>query len=356
MNETNNEDIQVFTCDNCGGNLIFDIKSQTLKCPYCETEVAITDEGDVNEYDFSNVIELETQSKWNKEVEVITCESCGAETVVDKHVTALHCSYCGSSHVLKSKQSAGIKPEGILPFKIEKHQAVEELSKWMKHRWLAPNDLKILYQSDTLQAIYIPYWTYDANTLSTYTARGGRYYYETRVVNGKKEQIQKIRWYPVSGYIHEFFDDVLVNASQHHSDSIMSSVEPFNTDRLEPYRSEYISGYMAERYSLGVKEGFTFAKQKMQRELEAAARREVLHQYDTVSNINLHTRYENVTFKHVLLPIWTATYDYKGKQYQYIINGETGRIHGTYPYSWIKIMFLIALAITAIAFIFIYFK
>ncbi len=156
MNETNNEDIQVFTCDNCGGNLIFDIKSQTLKCPYCETEVAITDEGDVNEYDFSNVIELETQSKWNKEVEVITCESCGAETVVDKHVTALHCSYCGSSHVLKSKQSAGIKPEGILPFKIEKHQAVEELSKWMKHRWLAPNDLKILYQSDKLQAILYP--------------------------------------------------------------------------------------------------------------------------------------------------------------------------------------------------------
>ena len=161
MSEEKQEDIQVFTCENCGGNMVFDIKSQALKCPYCETEVAIDHEGEVHEYDFSNVSTLEEKSNWNEDVEVITCESCGAETVVDKHITALHCSYCGSSHVLKTKQSAGIKPEAILPFKIEKHQAMEELSKWVKYRWLAPNDLKLLYQSDKLQAVYVPYWTYE---------------------------------------------------------------------------------------------------------------------------------------------------------------------------------------------------
>ncbi len=356
MSEEKQEDIQVFTCENCGGNMVFDIKSQALKCPYCETEVAIDHEGEVHEYDFSNVSTLEEKSNWNEDVEVITCESCGAETVVDKHITALHCSYCGSSHVLKTKQSAGIKPEAILPFKIEKHQALEELSKWVKYRWLAPNDLKLLYQSDKLQAVYVPYWTYDANTSSTYTARGGRYYYETREINGKKEQVQKVRWYPVSGQLHQFFDDILVNASHHYSNTIMCGVEPFNTDRVEPYQSEYISGYMAERYSLSVQEGFTFAKQKINRELEEAARLEVLRYYDTVSGIHVQTHYDHVTFKHVLLPIWTTTYDYKGKQYQYIINGETGRIHGTYPYSWVKITILIILGIIAIYFIFVYFN
>lgn len=354
MSEAKHEEIEVFTCENCGGNMVFDIKTQSLKCPYCETQVAIQAEGEVQEYDFSFVKDLEEQSTWNDEVEVISCESCGAETVVDKHVTALHCSYCGSSHVLKTKQSAGIKPEGILPFKLEKHQAMEELAKWMKYRWLAPNDLKLLYQSDKLQAIYVPYWTYDANTFSTYTARGGRYYFETREINGKKEQVQKVRWYPVSGQIHQFFDDVLVNASHNYNDNIMRGVELFNTDRLQPYQSEYISGYMAERYRLGVTEGFTHAKQKMYQELEEAVRQDVLRRFDTVSGINLHTYFDDVKFKHVLLPIWTATYDYKGKQYQYIINGETGQIHGTYPYSWIKISLLIILGLIAIWFIFVY--
>ena len=350
------EEVEVFTCENCGGNMIFDIKSQSLKCPYCETEVKIDNSGDVLEYDFSNVSRLEAQSDWNEEAEVIKCESCGAETVVDRQSTAIHCPYCGSSHVLKTKQSAGIKPEGVLPFKIDKHQAMEEMSRWMKRRWLAPNDLKLLYQSDKLQAVYVPYWTYDAQTYSTYTGQGGRYYYETREVNGKKETIQKIRWYPVNGQLHEFFDDVLVNASAHYSDQIMSGVEPYNTDRIEPYKPEYLSGYLAERYYLGVSEGFSCAKQKMVRELESMAHHEIMCRFDTARNVVVRTQYQNVTFKHVLLPIWCANYDYKGKNYQYIINGETGRVHGTYPYSLVKITILIILGALALYLFFVYFN
>ena len=354
MSSKLSNEIEVYVCENCGANMVFDIKSQSLKCPYCESEVAIDQSGEVKEYDFSYVSKLETQSDWNQEVEVIACESCGAETVVEKQVTALHCSYCGSSHVLKTKQSAGIKPEGVLPFKIDKYQAMDEMERWMKQRWLAPNDLKSLYQSDKLQAVYIPYWTYDVKTYSTYTGRGGRYYYETREVNGKKQTIQKVRWYPVSGQLNEFFDDVLVNASAYYSDAIMSGVEPYNTDRVQPYKTEYLSGYLAERYHLGVKEGFTIAKQKIESELENQARNEVLRRFDTVSGILVHTHYQDVTFKHVLLPIWCATYDYKGKAYQYIINGETGRIHGTYPYSWVKITILVILGAIIVYFLFLY--
>lgn len=354
MSDQNTKDVEVYLCENCGGNLVFDIQSQSLKCPYCETVVQIDQSGEVKEYDFSHVFKLEEQSEWNADVEVIRCESCGAETVVDKHVTALHCSYCGSSHVLKTKQSAGIKPEGVLPFKIDKHQAMDEMGKWMKRRWLAPNDLKLLYQSDKLQAVYIPYWTYDARVYCTYTGRGGRYYYETREVNGKKETIQKIRWYPVSGHLNEFFDDVLVNASAHYSDHIMSGVEPYNTDRVQPYKAEYLSGYLAERYQLGVKEGFRTAQHKIEHELENQAHNEILRRFDTASGICIHSQYDDVTFKHVLLPIWSAKYDYKGKEYQYIINGETGRIHGTYPYSWVKITFLVILSAIVIGFFFLY--
>ncbi|MDE5978001.1 MAG: hypothetical protein K2G70_06010 [Turicibacter sp.] len=356
MSKESQEEIKIFTCENCGANMVFDIKSQALKCPYCNTEKELIAEGKVQEYDFSTIRPSSEKASWSHDVEIMSCKNCGAEIVIDSHTTALHCSYCGSSNILKTKQSAGIKPEAILPFKIEKQQAMEELSKWMKYRWLAPNNLKNLYQSDKLQGIYIPYWTYDAMTSSRYRAYGGRYHYEMREINGKKERIQKVHWHPVSGHLHHFFDDVLINASHHYTDTLMNKVEPFNTDRLIPYRSEYLSGYMAEHYSLGVQEGFSMAKHKMEHTLEETARFEILQHYDTVRDIRLQTCYDQMTFKHVLLPIWTANYQYNGKDYRYIINGETGRIHGTYPYSWVKITLLTLLGMILIYFIFIYFN
>ena len=233
---------------------------------------------------------------------------------------------------------------------------MEELSRWVNHRWLAPNDLKLLYQSEKLQAVYVPYWTYDAKTNSTYTGLGGRYYYETREVNGKKETIQKVRWYPVSGHLYKFFDDILVNASTHYSDHIMSGVEPYNTERVQPYKTEYLSGYLAERYAIGVKEGFFSAKEKMNRQLNQMAQQEIMQRFDTTKNVVVRTQYQDVTFKHVLLPVWCANYDYKGKNYQYIINGETGRIHGTYPYSWVKITILLILGALVLYIFFVYFN
>ncbi|MGL4337221.1 MAG: hypothetical protein ACRCST_10040 [Turicibacter sp.] len=347
MNEQN--EVEVFNCESCGGAMTFDVKTQALKCPYCESERVIEDARPVKEYDFSEVSSMEEKSSWNDEVEVIECESCGGQTVVERHQTAAFCSYCGSSHILKSKQNAGIKPEGILPFKIDQHQAHDVMEKWFKQRWLAPNNLKVLYQSEKLQGIYVPYWTYDAQTHGVYNGQGGRYYRVTQEVNDKKQTVTKVRWYNVHGSVSHFFDDVLVNGSEHFNNSVMAGVEPFNTiDRLELYKPEYLAGYQAERYSHGVKECFNVAKGKMQQQLEEDARAEVLMHYDTARGITVRSHFNHVKFKHVLLPVYSAQYDYKGKKYKFVINGETGRIDGTYPYSWVKIMLVVMFGILVV--------
>ncbi|MFA9399275.1 MAG: hypothetical protein ACERKV_13555 [Clostridiaceae bacterium] len=353
MGEQNNEHVenesQVYMCSNCGGNMEFDIKIQKLKCPYCGNEEEIYDSNkEIKEYSFDDVLKQEENSTWNEEVTVVKCENCGAETVADKNSTAVICSYCGSSHVLESKIAAGIKPEGIIPFKKDKNDARLLFEKWIKSRWLAPNALKHLYQSDKMMSIYVPYWTYDTETYNTYTAQGGKHYYVTVERDGKKQTVQKTRWYPVSGRFSHFFDDVLVNGSKNFNDNIMLKIEPFNTSQVEPYRPEYISGFTAERYSRGVKDGFEIAKGKMEDVLVNEVSSIVRRRYDVVSGINVNTSYSDVTYKHVLFPVWTARYDFNGKEYRYIINAQTGRVSGTSPISPVKVSILVIIIIAII--------
>ena len=342
----------VYICESCGGKMEYDIKSKMLKCPYCDTSIEIEDDGEVKEYSFDDVCDVDTASTWDNEVEVVKCESCGAETVVSKEVTAISCAYCGSSHVLSSKQTAGIKPEGVLPFLIDRNKAEEISKKWFTRRWLAPNDLKVLYQSERLQPVYVPYWTYDADTSSRYRGQGGENYTVTVERDGEEVTETRTRWYSVSGHIDRFFDDVLVNASNNYNEGLMNSIEPFNTKELKSYKPEYMSGYSAERYSKDVKGCFDTAKNKMQTIIKEDARKQILRSYDEAQVTSVSTNYRNVTYKHVLLPIWSTYYSYKNKKYQYIINGQTGEIKGQTPYSWVKITILIILAI--IVFIIIY--
>lgn len=345
-------DAEVYICKNCGGNMVFDIKSQSLKCPYCDEEVEIKDSREIREFDFNRVHELENNTDWNNTTEVVKCESCGGETVIERHQSAAICSFCGSSKILKSKQLSGIKPEAIIPFKIDKYGATEVLERWMKKRWLSPNNLKHLYQSEKMTSMYVPYWTYDAYAYSRYTGRGGQYYYVTEQVDGKSVRVRKTRWYSVNGSVNSNFDDIQVNASRNFDENLIRVIEPFNTNQLQPFRTEFISGYVAERYSKGVKDCFSIAKYKMEQVLEDKARNDILRRYDVASDIRLYTNFKNVTYKHVLLPIWTAHYDYAGKKYKYIINGQTGKVHGKYPLSALKIILLIILVIVVLALVF----
>ncbi len=348
-------DVDVYLCPTCGGNMVFDISSQKLKCPYCNNEMDILEgNAKVKEYDFYAALSNEENSTWNNEVEVLKCDVCGAEMVVSKEQTAISCSYCNSSHVLKSKQSAGIRPEGVIPFKIDRYKASELYNSWVKRRWIAPNDLKNLHQTDKLKAIYIPYWTYDANTYSTYSGQGGEHYYVTVERDGKKVQERRTRWHHVSGRINRFFDDVLVNASNNYDQSLINTIEPFYTEAMEPYKPQFLSGYMAERYVKNVVNCFEEAKGKMHDSIVNEARSEILVRYDEARSIHVNTDYSNICYKHVLLPIWTAQYDYKGEKYVYIINGQTGEIQGKYPYSIYKIISIIVIAIIIIAAVFYY--
>jgi hypothetical protein len=64
---------------------------------------------------------------------------------------------------------------------------------------------------------------------------------------------------------------------------------------------------------------------------------------------SMQARYSDVTFKHVLLPVWLASYRWRNKAYQVVVNGRTGAVSGERPYSAIKIAIAVILALIVAA-------
>lgn len=326
-----------YKCPNCGGNLEYNPKNENMKCPYCEYEEVIEISNEVQEYDFSEYKRREEKGNWTKGVELIHCDSCGAETVVSDDHLVVKCSFCGSANILVSKSKSGIAPEAVVTFTIDKHKAIDNLNSWIKGKGLAPKELKHLYSTDKLSAVYVPYWTFDTRASSSYTGKGGNVYYKT--VNGKSER--RVRWYSVSGNVEKNYDDFLVNASKNYNSRLLSKIEPFNTKEAKVYDPKFLSGCLAEKYSIDMVTSFETAKSKMHSELSAMADGEILSRYDQSSDLRVSSRFNDITYKHILLPVWSASFMFKGKNYTYLVNGQTGEVSGEYPKDPLKIALIV---------------
>ena len=183
---------------------------------------------------------------------------------------------------------------------------------------------------------------------------GGVVYYERQVyyavIDGRRvrqvRSVPRVRWTPVSGHLRLYFDDVLIGASKTLPRSIIDHLEPWDLDQLAPYSEAYLSGFHSELYQVTVDQGFMQAKNIMDRQIDHAVRRDIGGDQQRVSHVN--TQHEETTFKHLLLPVWSAAFKYHGKTYRYVVNGRSGKIHGERPYSFIKILFAVVILVTII--------
>jgi DNA-directed RNA polymerase subunit RPC12/RpoP len=346
------QDINHYPCPGCGGNMVFDPVTQVLSCPYCDSKQEIEKENRaIIEYDFETA-EHSAPTDWGRDKKIIKCKNCGGEVVLDSVETANSCSFCGSSYIVKNDESAGIVPESLIPFKISKKKALEGFTNWIKKRHFAPNALKTNYRNEKMTGVYIPNWTYDSDTYSNYTAEAGHYYYVTEhyTENGqtKTRQVRKVRWSFTRGSYSNFFNDVLINASKQIDEGLMNRIEPFHLNELIPYDPRFLSGFVAERYSVGLREGWQKAKSSIDSDIRGAIRAQI--HADEIRNLRVNTTYSDIKFKHILLPAWISAYTYKDKVYRYLVNGQTGEVQGHAPVSPFKVALLI-LFIAALCFL-----
>jgi predicted RNA-binding Zn-ribbon protein involved in translation (DUF1610 family) len=365
--EGSTEHAQKFPCPSCGSQMSFDAAQGTLSCAYCgHTMTVPTTAAEIREYDLEAALKQATaapqETGYGGDKRSIKCKSCGAVNTVDATVVSTECPFCGSNQVVPQEQVAQVvKPESLLPFQVDQAKAVALFRQWLGSGFFRPTPVKKIAQDAQarIHGVYLPFWTFDAYTSSWWEAEAGHYYYTTETFwasddKGQKvqrtRQVQQVRWEPASGHLQLFLDDVLVPATSNVEAGMIESIYPFDTKALVPYKPEFLAGWGAEAYTVDLKAGWQLGQGIMQQQVNGACAGQVPG--DTYRNLKVNTAFSNMTYKHVLFPVWIASYRFNDKVYHFLVNGQTGEVRGQAPISWIRVILVIIVILIVLALIF----
>jgi len=349
-----------FTCPSCGAPQKFSPATGTLTCEFCATQTSIdTDTHSIEEYDLARAIAELSTKKPQEITKNVSCKKCGGNFTLTPYSFSSSCPFCGTPAIIDFIRE--ITPKALIPFLITQKEALRHFKQWVGSRWFAPNAFKKYLDGDQkLTGYYLPYWTYDSDTVSPYNGLRGDVYYvtvtKTVIENGRQRQVRvqeaRIKWTPVAGTVYVSFDDITVGASKTISRAILESLEPWDTTTLVPFDEKYLSGFEAEEYTIGLDNGFEYAKAKMSSKIKYNIKQDIGGDQQQITS--MHTQHNNVTYKNILLPVWTASFTWKDKTYNYAINAQNGKIVGERPYSYVKIIFavlVVAICIGGLAYV-----
>ena len=321
-----------YPCPNCGGSLSFDPASQKLQCKYCNStytqeevqKIFAEQEGakdqpisfsDTQDYSESEISSMHAYS----------CTSCGAEVYADENTAVTICPYCGSPTVLK-QQFIAKKPQYVLPFQIDKPQALEALKSFYKKKPFLPKAFSDQNQIEKVQGVYVPFWlcgaTMDVNALYDATRSHTWERGDDRIT--ETEHYRLVRRGSVS------FENVPIDASSKMPDTYMDALEPFDSSKLMPFNFSYMLGYMADSYDVSSTDAQPHIDERMINSTSAALRNTAVG-YDSVITVSEHARRSNATAVYAFLPVWLLSTKYHNKDYLFAVNGQSGKTVGSLP-------------------------
>lgn len=332
-----------YPCPNCGAILSYQPGEHVLTCAFCGT-VSELPQADaqaqaeaVREQDFAAALREGAAHAAMEVTQTVRCDACGAQVDFDPNQHAAVCPFCATPLVADPSPDRHIRPQALLPFAIPEREAQARIRRWLSGLWFAPNGLKRFARTGaSLGGVYTPYWTFDARTETAYSGqRGDTYFVTVRGPDGKPRQQARIRWRPVSGRVRRGFDDVLVLGATSLPKDDADALAPWDLQALQPYARDYLAGFRAETYSVPLQDGYAEARRRMDDQIRSDVRAAIGGDQQRIGRLD--TRISDVTFKHVLLPVWIGAYKYGGRSWRVLINGRTGAVRGARPYSWIKI-------------------
>ncbi|MEO0344202.1 MAG: primosomal protein N' (replication factor Y) - superfamily II helicase [Pseudomonadota bacterium] len=351
------DDLNRFPCSTCGSDLRYAPGTDLLKCDHCGAEEVIVGHRPFSipamaELDYRRAIQDGLSDFETDKVRTFSCENCGAHVEFDPAMHAAECPFCATPVVSGTGEERLIKPRAVLPFELDERSAREAMAKWLGSLWFAPNGLaEYARKGRKMDGIYVPYWTFDAETKTQYRGQRGTVYYVTQripvMVNGKRtmqtRKVPKVRWARVSGRVARFFDDVLVLASKSLPTSYTKALAPWDLSSLEPFQPAFLAGFRAEAYTITLEDGFGEAEAIMNRMIERDVKFDIGGDRQRITALN--TQVGTLTFKHILLPIWVAAYKYRGQTYRFVVNAQSGSVKGERPYSAFKIAVAVGLGL-----------
>ena len=353
-------ELMEYKCPCCGGGIAFDSGIQKMKCPYCDTEFEMET---LQSFDNELRTDGDEDLTWNKAtnaqwmegeldgLKAYGCQSCGAEIVADETLGASMCPYCDSPIVMKAQFAGDLKPDYVIPFKLDKKAATDKLKEHLSNKKLLPKIFKDQNHIDEVKGVYVPFWLFDAdaNARIRYRATKVRHWSDSQYMYKETSYYAVMRGGNIS------FNTIPVDGSSKMADDLMESIEPFNFQEAVPFQSAYLAGYLADRYDVDSDASIGRANDRVKKSTEAAFARTV-EGYSTVIPETTNIRLSNGKVRYALYPVWILNTTWKGEKYTFAMNGQTGKFVGNLPADkslavkyFFKTLGILGVAFTAIA-------
>lgn len=316
--------VKQYKCLNCNAGLEFDPPSQLWKCHYCFSEFSKEKLDTVQK-------EEELSSRDMPDLDSYHCQNCGAELITDNTTSATSCLYCKSPTVIKSRFSGRFKPRFVIPFRLTKAQAEELYRNWIKKHLFAPTEFKSQEEIQKITGIYAPFWLFDCKSHGYLEGQG------TKVNHWRQGDYRytQTKYYRVARSGTADYNKIPVDASKKLDDTLMHLIEPYNYNDLTDFSMQYMSGFMAEKYDVESNEAQAVMKRRVEGYTESRLR-ETVNGYSSFSAATQSVNLSNVEDNYTLMPIYLLVNKYKGKEHIFIVNGQTGKVVGDAPISFLK--------------------
>lgn len=302
----------VFKCVNCGGNVVYSPEKHKMYCPYCESE------------------ESQELQKGNGEMSI--CPDCGGEVPVKVHTSATQCPYCSNYLILDERVEGAYLPKMLIPFQLGKENCKQLLRDKFKSKVFAPTDFLSEVRLNSMEGTYVPFWFFSYDVNADYQGEGTK----VRSWTSGNMRYTETSYYDVRRNLDVCFQDIPADASVDMPDDVMDLMEPYDYKQMMPFDPKYLSGFVSEKYNMEGPAVQGRARQKMMDDTRELVKGQVSG-YNSVRQIRNDVNIQRAEEKYGLLPVWKYIYQYKGEQYPFYVNGQTGKIVGTVPLSAKKV-------------------
>lgn len=345
--------LQEFKCPCCDGAIEFDSTLQKMKCPYCDTEFEMSD---LQAYDEALQSDADDEMAWESgTAEVLSdgirayvCNSCGGEVIGDDQTAATSCPYCGNPVVMMEQFAGSLKPDLVIPFKLDKKAAIAALKRHYEGKRLLPKVFKDENHLEEIQGVYVPVWLFDAE------AQADVRYKATKVHSWSDSRYNYTRtsYFALQRSGSLAFAQIPVDGSSKMDDTMMESLEPYDTKEAVDFQTAYLAGYLADKYNVDAKSCIPRANERVKHSVEEAFAA-TTHGYISVIPEHSSVRLSHGKTRYALYPVWLINTEWNGQTYTFAMNGQTGKFVGNLPMDkglYSKWLFGIAGAVSAVAF------
>lgn len=302
----------IFKCKNCGGNVVYEPGRGRMYCPHCESE------------DSENAVQGGSLTQ---------CVNCGAPMELQEYTSAARCAHCGCYIVFNERVEGVYEPHMLLPFRVSRKMAAQALDSEFSKRLFTPSDFLSAKSLEKMEGVYVPFWLYDYKAYYDFAGEGIR----VRSWTSGNTEYTETSYYEVIRKMDLDFDRVPVDASYAMEDGVMDLMEPYDYGQLQGFDAKYMSGFYGEIYNQEAPELEGRAREKSRSASEELLQGS-LQAYNTVRPFRKDLRLNGTGVHYALMPVWQYLYRYKGKTYQYHVNGQTGKVIGTTPVSMAKVL------------------